>query len=341
MGKKKEAPVEKKEEAKEAKEEEEDDPLVKQLKEADDKYLEIEREYERELQALHKVYAEKQAPLLEQRRQRLATTAEESANVTGTPALKGFWLQALKNLPALDQQIESWDEPVLEYLSDIKQVDLDPDDEHKGFKLSFMFVENPYMSNTELWKEYHTEESSPYTGEIDVKEIKASEIDWNPGKDVTVEKVKKNIKGGGAKKAKQKAKEKAEPRDSFFRMFFRDMEPDMEVPDDMDLDPAMCEDSDLEEDALMSMLMDRDHDIGHAMKSQLIPFAIRWYTGEAVPEGFKNDDDDEDEEEEEEDDDDDDDDDDDEPLPASKKAQAKKKGGGAEPAPKQEECKQQ
>ena len=39
-----------------------------------------------------------------------------------------------------------------------------------------------------MLKEYEVVEASPYTGEMSAKEIKASSIDWKPGKDVTVEK---------------------------------------------------------------------------------------------------------------------------------------------------------
>merc|ERR1712125_217309 len=117
-----------------------------------------------------------------------------------------------------------------------------------------------------------------------------AEIDWKPGKNVTVEKVSKKVKGGGAKKNKQK-KEKEEPRPSIFRDFFRSMKPDMDIPDDVNLD-----------EGIMEMLMENDHEIGCALRDQIIPFGIRWYTGEAAPE----DDDDEDGEEEVGDDDDDD-----------------------------------
>merc|ERR1719330_1679766 len=77
-----------------------------------------------------------------------------------------------------------------------------------------------------------TEETNPYCGEIEVEEIKCSEIRWKPGKNVTVEIVTKKVKGGGAKKQKQKGKEKEEPRPSFFRDFFRSMSPEMKLPDD-------------------------------------------------------------------------------------------------------------
>jgi nucleosome assembly protein 1-like 1 len=240
---------------------------------------------------------------------------------------------------------------------------------HKGFKLSFHFVENPFFTNTEVWKEYHTEESSPYTGEIDTTEIKVCEIEWKPGKNVTVEKVQKKTKGGGAKKAKQKAKEKEEPRDSFFRGFFRHLKPDMPIPDDVNLDEArnLCDDSEEEDEDMLGLLMENDYEIGCAVRDQLVPFAVRWYTGEAAPEEEDDDDydddedlgddDDEDDEEDDEDDDSDEDDDDEDDVkgkgggkPAKKRTgSGDKKGGpapkaapgGAAPGGKTEECKQQ
>eukprot|EP00971_Amphidinium_carterae_P005284 105639-Amphidinium_carterae.1 len=51
------------------------------------------------------------------------------------------------------------------------------------------------------------------------------------------------------------------------------------------------EDDDIEE--MLEYIMDSDHDIAMSIRTQLIPYAVRWYTGEATPEGF----DDEDEEE--------------------------------------------
>lgn len=239
MGRKKEsasetkappAPPPKEEPKEEQAEEPEDPPVVKNLKEIDDKYLELEREYEKEVQEIRKKYQEKQRPLLEERRDVLSKPAEEGKDSkTGTPALVGFWTQALQNHPAFEDQIEEWDQPVLEYLKDITTVDL-TDDPSKGFKVSFHFVENPYFSNEELCVEFQSEQESPYTGDTTAKKITASEIKWKPGKDVTVEKIEKKVKGGGAKKAKQKGKTQEEPRDSIFRHFFRTLTPDMEIP---------------------------------------------------------------------------------------------------------------
>ncbi|CAE8621987.1 unnamed protein product [Polarella glacialis] len=346
MGKKKTDPELEKEVKKEEEEEEEDTKIVKDLKEIDDKYLAIEREYEKEVQELQKKYTERQTPLLEQRMKMLTDSSaaeNQEDKAFGTPACRGFWLQAMKNLPALEDQIEEWDEEVLEYCCDVKKSYLDESDNQKGFKLSFHFVENPFFTNDVLWKEYHTEEGSPYTGEIDTTEIKACEITWSEGKDVTVETVKKKVKGGGAKKSKQKGKEKEEPRDSFFRGFFRNLRPDMPMPDDVNLEEIqqMCDDED-DEEGMVEMLMENDHEIGCSVRDNLIPYAVRWYTGEAAPEDdYDEDDEEEDEEDDEEDDDEDDDEDEDEPPQKGKKPTRAAGGKAAGGDQKTEECKQQ
>jgi len=285
----------------------EDPPIVKQLKEIDDKYLALEREYEKEVEALQKRYTELQAPLLTERSKKLA----EGSDVTGTPALKGFWSQAMTNVTELEDMIEEWDEPVLEYLKDITKDFLDSNDLSKGFKLMFHFAENPFFENEMLWKEYLIVESSPYTGDHEPTEIKASEIIWREGKDVTVEITKKKVKGGGAKKKKQ-AKEKEEPRASFFRSFFKNMKHGMEVPDDIVTDELLElreDDENEDDDEIVSMLMENDYEMAMAFRDQLIPFAVRWYTGEARPEDDEEDDDDDEDDVEDDDDDDDDDED--------------------------------
>lgn len=115
------------------------------------------------------------------------------------------------------------------------------------------------------------------------------------------------------------------------------------MPDDVNLDDmeGMCDEDD-DEEGIVEMLMDNDHEIGMAMRDQIIPFAVRWYTGEAASDD--EDDDEDDESEEDDDDDDDDDDDSEDEAPRGRKAAPKKKGGkDAKPdaQPPQEECKQQ
>merc|ERR1712129_317645 len=123
-------------------------------------------------------------------------------------------------------------------------------------------------------------------------------------------------KGGGAKKAKQK-KEKEEARPSFFRDFFRALQVGMEPTEDMvEQAKSMCEfgdedddEDELDMDMIIETLMENDHEIGCALRDNIIPFAVRWYTGEASPEDDEEYDDDEDDEDDDDDEDEDDDDD--------------------------------
>merc|ERR1719373_1354760 len=103
--------------------------------------------------------------------------------------------------------------------------------------------------------------ANPYACEVEVKAIKCDTIEWQAGKDVTVEKVAKKVKGGGAKKNKQK-KEKEEARPSFFRDFFRTLNPETKLPEDAKEQARAMADEDDEDDdddddeALIQYLME-------------------------------------------------------------------------------------
>eukprot|EP00929_Paragymnodinium_shiwhaense_P019206 TRINITY_DN1317_c0_g2_i1.p1 TRINITY_DN1317_c0_g2~~TRINITY_DN1317_c0_g2_i1.p1 ORF type:complete len:337 (-),score=162.82 TRINITY_DN1317_c0_g2_i1:75-1085(-) len=318
-------------------EEEEDTPVVKELKKLDDEYLALEREYQKEVDKLKEQYADKLKPFLDDRT-KLLTEAKEDAPKTGTPGLQGFWATALRNHPAFEEVIMNWDEPVLEYLKDITKEFLGPGiPEAKGFKLNFIFVDNPFFEETVLTKEYHVKEVCPYSDEWEVTEIKCTKITWKDGQDVTVEKKAKKVKGGGAKKSKKKGKEEECWRESLFRTWFRNLKVDDELPQDLvELMIEGDEDDDDDDDDYMKDYMDNDHEVGLAVRDEIIPFAVRWYTGEACPD---DDDDDEDEEEEEEGPEDDSSDEEESPKgkKGNKKAAKAKADGGA----KKEECKQQ
>jgi len=332
---------------------ESDPPIVAELKRIDDQYLELEKACEKEVQTLIRQYTERQKPLLEQRARVLKGDGAEEDPKTGTPALNGFWCQALANHPAFEDKIEEWDRPVLDYLMDITTVDLDPENSYKGFRLQLRFAANPYFTNAVLSKEYHTTGLNSYTGENDVTEINGCTIDWKPGMDVTVEVKKKKKTGGGAKKASQK-KEAKEPRSSFFRCFFLSCRKEGgRLPEGIDAEmlAMQCmedEDDEPEEEALLELFMENDHEVGMALRETIIPFAVRWYTGEARGEEREEDDDDEGDEDDE--DDDDESSDEDEPPAKGKKGQStrgktakapKSAEAQAQGEQKQEECKQQ
>jgi nucleosome assembly protein 1-like 1 len=321
---------------------EEDSPIIKELKEVDDRYLALHREYEKAVQALTTKYSDQQKPILEDRRKLLLGDGPQEGPPTGTPALRGFWLQALQNHPQMEGEIEEHDEPVMEYLQNISVSDLDPDDAQKGFRLQFHFSENPYFENAVLSKEFHSKEASPYRDDIDTTEIVATTIKWKPGKDVTVEKVKKEAKG---KKSKA-SKAKEEPRPSFFRDFFKSMKQGDPLPDDIDpheICMAYGGGDDLDEEKIVVMFMEHAFELGQVFKDQIIPFAVRFYTGEAAPDHGDDSDEDEDDDEDDEDDEDETESEDDgDKRPAKgKSGKANKKAAPKDADAPKEECKQQ
>mmetsp|Transcript_22068 Transcript_22068/g.48763 ORF Transcript_22068/g.48763 Transcript_22068/m.48763 type:complete len:292 (-) Transcript_22068:31-906(-) len=244
--------------------------------------LKIRKERDREIQELTSRYADRRAAILEKRRKILVETpcdtdeAEEGEDgCLATQGLKGFWLEALENLPTTADLIEPWDKDVLMFLENIEQAFLDPGDHHKGFQLTFHFILNPYFTNEVLVKEYHTSEPNCYSGSVKLLRINASPIKWEQGMDVTMGKFKKK-----GKKARQ------EPRDSFFRNFFRTLAHDMPLPSDVNVSEAkelIAGGRKNQSNAMMDLLMENDLQIGISIQRQLVPFAVRWYTGEACP----------------------------------------------------------
>jgi len=353
MGKKKTEDVPaapKVEENKPVEDEDEDEPVIKTLKEIDERYCKIETEYEIEVEKLRKkYYNERQAALIAERAKLLA---EGDDKKTGTPACKGFWLTAMQNEEAFAEILEEWDDPVLEYLTDIKSTDIDDAVPQKGYKIEFCFKENEFFSNESLWVEFTTNfdaaNNKPWK-QPDCIEMKASIIDWKPGMNVTVAVTQKKKTGGGAKKKKQAAKQKEEDRPSFFRAFFRNLKEGGDLPPDLMKMMAGAfgaeddEDLDLDDDDREQMLMgfmSNCYELSDQIKQGLIPYAVRYYTGEACEEP----DDDEESEEEDDDEDDDDDEESDEPPPTKKsgaKKGGKSAGGDAPGGKKEEECKQQ
>jgi len=320
--------------------------VLENLKTIDDKYLAMEKDYEAELALLQNKYEKQWFPLLAQRAEKLVK--EPAAAGVGTPSIKNFWLTVLKKSDNFREVIEEHDEPVLASLQDIKFEWLD-DQGKTGWKLHFHFVENEFFKNKVLTKIYRTQQTNEWDTSLEYTKIDLVEkIEWKEGKNVTVEVVAKKVKGGGKKKAKAKNKIGEVPRPSWFRQFFRSLGEDCELPTD-------CEDEDDEEEDdeefdKMDMYIQDDVEDAEALRDQIIPHAVRYFTGEACDDD--DDDDDDEDESDDEDEDDDDDDDDDEtdedeptPKPSPKKGKGKApKGGGAEVGPDGEpkqECKQQ
>jgi len=346
MGKKE--PAKEEEDTPAPEKEEEDTPAIASLKGIDDAYCKAEAAMELEVAKLRQQYIARQVLLLEERSKILsdASVCKPEDKDGGTPGCPEFWGDALTNCESFAELIEECDVPVLKYLQNIKTSNLDPDFQQKGCRIEFIFAENPYFSNTSLWvevsRDYNNETSRPWK-EDEVLEIKCSDIDWKPGNNITMAK----SKPAASKKGKKKpAKAKEEPCPSLFRGLFTAFKrSDAAFPSGL---RCCYEGMPVDDDDMIDGHLGAMGSICDFLHTELVPYAVRYYTGEAC-DGDDDDDDDDEESEEEsgEDDDGDDDDSDDEP-PAPKKKGGKKSpeikpkaapGGGANA--KAEECKQQ
>ncbi|KAK4837946.1 hypothetical protein QYF36_009731 [Acer negundo] len=173
-------------------------------------------------------------------------------------------------------QIVERDEEALKYLNDIKWCRIDVP---KGFKLEFFFDPNPYFKNSALTKTYHIIDDD----ELVMEEANGMEVEWYPGKCLTLKLLKKKPRKG-SKNAKPVIK--TEKCASFFNFF---KPPAAELEDQMD----------------------QDYTVGTTIRNKIIPHAVSWFTGEAEGDDCDEiDSEDYDEEEEEEDEEDEDEDDD-------------------------------
>ncbi|KAK2395611.1 nucleosome assembly protein 1-2 [Trifolium repens] len=225
------------------------------------------------------------------------TTADKAkAEEKGVPS---FWLVAMKNNIVLAHEITARDEEALKFLKDIKYTrNVEP----KGFKLEFVFDENPFFSNSVLTKTYiMVDENEPI-----LENVIGTEINWLDGKCLTEKKIMKKKAKVGAKNAKPITK--TETVESFFNFF----DPPEIPQDSLNIDQEAAGE--------LQVKMEQDYEIGSEIRDKIIPHVVSWFTGEAAAGEFDEDDDeddeddglyDEDDEEDDADDDEEDDDDDD------------------------------
>jgi nucleosome assembly protein 1-like 1 len=203
------------------------DPAVRQrvdgLKGVQAEQSKFETEFQMEVLALEKKYAERYRPLFEQRR-RIITGAEEPAkelvqlgqeqsddeededeeegegekakatrplvsDAELAKAPKGipeFWLTALKNHLGISQLVTERDEEVLKHLVDVRVEYF----EKPGFRLVFEFAEpaGEWFSNEglRLTKAYYYHDQVGYEGDFVYDHAEGTDIQWKEGKDLTV-----------------------------------------------------------------------------------------------------------------------------------------------------------
>lgn len=246
-------------------------------------------------------------------------TPEYPADVKGVPE---FWYNVFKNCDLIYEMVQEHDEPLIKKLTDVKLIY--PAD-GMSYMFEFHFEKNDYFTNEVLTKQYflksELEKGKPFDYEgTEIFKCAGCKIHWNKGKDLTVRTIRKKQKHRSRGAVRMVSRQV--PNDTFFNFF---------AP------PAVSEEEDEEIDPETENILECDFNIGHYIRTRIIPRAVLIYAG--IINDEEDDEDDEEEEEEEEDGDEGADDyeseetsDDDaaagDSKPHKQQPHGKKKGGG-------------
>ncbi|KAG8768301.1 hypothetical protein FRC12_005659 [Ceratobasidium sp. 428] len=256
------------------------------------------------------------------------TKESEEDDAKGVPQ---FWLTALRNHPQLQTAITDRDEEALTHLSDIKIRYLDEPD--LGYKLIFVFDENPFFENKELEKSYFYQKELSYGAEYMYERATGTKIKWKEDKDLTKTIEIKKQRNKSTNRTRLIRRTQTVP--SFFD-FFAPPLPTSTDPDLIASGQAVDADE-LSEGGLdqLGEKLEVDYQVGEDLKERVIPRAVDYFTGKALR--FDHDLSDYEDEDTEDSEEDSDEDSDDAP-PARRAPTGPKKKGEAEKA---EECKNQ
>lgn len=199
---------------------------------------------------------------------------EEKKEETPVPEIpvKGrkpeFWLTVFKNIGPLSDLVQEHDEPILKHLVDIKTIFIE---KPMGFILEFHFESNEYFTNTVLTKEYDVkcvpDDDASFSFEgPEIYRCRGCTINWNKGKNVTLETVKKKQKHKS--RGLVRLVRKTVQAESFFNFFSPPAVPDDVHEDDVDED-------------LRNILI-TDFEIGHYLRERVVPRAVLYFTGEGL-----------------------------------------------------------
>ncbi|KMZ58994.1 Nucleosome assembly protein 1-like protein 1 [Zostera marina] len=239
------------------------------------KYIEERVELDAKYQKLYEPLYAKRFEIVNGASELDGASSKDNVEEKGVP---DFWLNAMKRNELLSDEIHERDEAALKYLKDIKYLKIQSSDFPDGFKLDFFFDNNPFFKNSVLTKTYHIVDDD------ELNLVIGTEIEWFPGKNLTQKLLKKKIKKGSKN---TKPITKIEKCESFFNFFNTHKRPS----------------GDKYIDAQLQDEMEQDFDIGSTFRDEIIPHAVSWFTGEAIPEvDFDSSDDGEDDDQEESDD---------------------------------------
>lgn len=262
-----------------------DNEIIAELKELQSVYHAKAKNLEYKIFQLTKSHHAEDVELYDKRARLLAyCTKNDNANA-GTPACEGFWRKAMDNNETVSEFIQPWDLAILDLIKDITY----EDKSETNFVLEFNFVENEHFENKVIRLEV-VRNANLLNGSELVTKITCDNIIWKKGKNITVAKNEKKLKGSKARQARQakleKDKDGTAPRDSFFRRFLCSYETGKKLPQAVKDLPQYTPDGD-EEDVVEQMLAEVA-EAAQEIRTCVVPFAWRWYTGEAAPAGIRD-----------------------------------------------------
>ncbi|KAH8366513.1 hypothetical protein KR084_000090 [Drosophila pseudotakahashii] len=179
--------------------------------------------------------------------------------VCGVPR---FWLTVFQNVPLLSELVQDHDEPLLECLADVRLA-YDQD----SYTVSFQFRPNGYLHDSSLLltKRYFLQHSAdpeyPFLFEgPEIVRCEGCHIHWRDGSNLTLQTVESRRRNRGGRSCT-----KVMPRESFFRFFA--------PPQALDLSLA---------DEKTKLILGNDFEVGFLLRTQIVPKAVLFYTGDLV-----------------------------------------------------------
>ena len=236
---------------------------ISKLSEIQLENLKLELEFRSQVLELEKKFATLHVPLY-QKRFEIISGLNDTADPVGIPS---FWYTAMSTHPLISELIFDGDEEALKHLIDIKVEYLQ---DNPGFKLEFLFEENPFFSNKSLVKTYYLDNNpdDPF-GDLIYQKAVGTVIDWKVDQDLTCKVEMKKQRHKGTKETRMV--KKTIPRETFFNFF---------SPIQLPLGEDDDEEEDLPED--FEEKIEMDYEIGEILKEKIIPRAVDWFTGKAL-----------------------------------------------------------
>lgn len=258
-------------------------PRVAKLQDLDEQREKVMEEYLAERAALEKKYSTRLTPLYNKRasiirgdmdkeieeeeeeasKLKNETSQEEPPSGEIVKGVPQFWICTMSQMETISDLISEEDVDCLEHLQDITCAD---DDDGRGFTLRFVFGPNDYFHDTVLTKKYDVPNLLTSDEPI-LKHVVGCKIQWKEGKSLTSRKIKKKQRGKGKNAGQVRTVTKTEKTDSFFNWFDPPKMPSM---DDMDEEEA----------EQLEAIFDTDYEVAQAFRTQVIPRAVLWFTGE-------------------------------------------------------------